>query len=107
MKIPDRKPKKGARTMNPISLSVMLKSMEMIYIIAENDFQNSVEQICDVPSVSNKILEQDKFDMFLNYEFDLDRVQKLKTIVSEYDVLNIDLFLNGIIGLLDDQLSQK
>ncbi|RNA37123.1 hypothetical protein BpHYR1_012687, partial [Brachionus plicatilis] len=35
---------------------------------------------------------------------DLVREQKLKTIVSEYDVLNIDLFLNGIIGLLDDQL---
>ncbi|RNA14494.1 hypothetical protein BpHYR1_033020 [Brachionus plicatilis] len=74
-------------------------------LIAENDFQNLVEQICDVPSVSNKILEQNKFDMFLNYEFDLDREQKLKTIVSEYDVLNIDLFLYGIIGLLDDQLN--
>lgn len=35
---------------------------------------------------------------------DLVREQKLKTIGSEYDVLNKDLFLNGIIVLLDDQL---
>ncbi|RNA03689.1 hypothetical protein BpHYR1_048082 [Brachionus plicatilis] len=87
MKIPDRTEtqKKVARTMNPISLSVMLKSMEMIYFPQVTLLQH--QQVQNIPQLRNlsrnylfgwSFLIGVKYDQGIKYDF----VQEIWTKIS-------------------------